>query len=263
MNCKSTWSGYILTLATACASAQFVEVNAVIDVTSWRYHEETGLPLKSARSYPVRCVTGTELWLIESQPRTNVTESVWFLKGKLLRLTTYADPVVEGTALRTFRRYRPTASITPAPSGYPGAELTVNVPWFAFCSGPFLKTSSRGVPVPTSAPNQAAFGFTNQTTFFEDSFRLPRRAAFYATPRQLKCLYEVQQSTNVLRWNFPTAFTFTHNEQDGFGKWNRELAITGRVTSISPAPNFAVPVELLELLDQPPVRRRTGSFPVE
>ena len=260
---KAAFAVCTVLLSLPASAAQFVEINAIIDVTSWNYHEETGLPLKSTRSYPVRCVAGTNTWLIENQSRTNVVESTWFLKGKLIRLMSYiSEPTSEGTTLRTFRRgYRPTASIIPAPSGYPGADLPVNVPWFAFCSGTFLKQSARGAPVPTSAPDRAAFGFTNETTFFLDSFRLPKRAAFYATPRQLKCLYEVQQSTNVSGWNFPTAFAITHNEPDRFGKWNRELVVTGRVTSIAPVSNFAAPEELLELLDQPQVRRRQGSFP--
>src|SRR5687767_15159214 len=86
MNCKSTLvSCAFLLLGTANLRAQFVEVQAVIDVTSWRYDEETALPLKNSRSFSVRCVVGINTWLIENYSRTNYKESVWFVDGKIIR----------------------------------------------------------------------------------------------------------------------------------------------------------------------------------
>ncbi len=238
------------------AAAQFVEVTARMEITTFQYHEETGLPLKNIRTVSVRCVVGTNNWLIEHQPRTNATDSTWFVNGKLIRQINYSNYsnygqesiAEETTSFRTFRRNSRPASVINGADGYPGGELLVNLPWFAFCSGPFLQRSARGVPVPTSPPDRAAFGFTNETTFFSDSFRLPRRAVFYATTQQIKCDYQVQQSTNVLGWNFPTAFTVVHNEPDSLGKWNRQLSITGRVTSIQPAQPVELPEDLQERL---------------
>jgi hypothetical protein len=253
--------GAVLTALPASA-AQFIEIEATFEVIRWQLHEETGLRLRNTRTYSVHCVAGTNLWLIEHQPRTNVTESTWFVNRKLIRLTTLTrDPAFGDSPYLYGRRGSRSASILPAPDGYPGGELLVNLPWFAFCSGPFLHSNPRGVPVPTSPPDRPAFGFTNETSFFQDDFGLPRRAAFYADPRQLKCLYEVQQSTNLLGWNFPTAFTVTHNASDRFGHWDRELTVNARVTLIRSAPDFAVPNEILtlEMRETQPARRKPGN----
>ncbi len=248
-------------LVLPASAAQFVEVTATIETVNWHYQEETGLPLKNRRTHSIRCVVGKDLWLIENLSRTNITESTWLVNSLLIRQTRYndgSDSTAETTGFRTFRRTaRPVAVIEV--DGYPGSDLLVNLPWFAFCSGPYLQRSTRGVPLPTAAPNRPVFGFTNETIIFPDSFGLPRNASFYVAPRQLKCRYEVQQSTNILGWNFPTAFTVVQNEPDRFGKWNRDLSVDGRVTSIRPVPKLELPEEILDRLESreaPPTRRR-------
>lgn len=252
----------ILCVALAALPAwasQFVEIEASLEITQWRYQEDTGLALRNSQTSSVHCVVSTNVWLIETQSRANAVESTWFLHGKIIRLlTTTRDSFSEEPGYAPNRRGARTASILPAPDGYPGGEMIVNIPWFAFCSGTFLRHSTRGVPLPAAAPNRTAFGFTNETTFFSDDFGLPRRAGFYVN-KQLKCDYAVQQTTNVLGWNFPVSFTVTRNEPDAFGKWNRDLTVTGRITSIRAAPEFTVPkelIDLLELREQAPVRRR-------
>ncbi len=248
-----------LLLSMSAPAAQFVEVAADIEVTNWHYQEETGLPLKNRRTYSIRCVVGKDLWLIENLSRTNITESTWLVNNRLVRQVRYndaPDPIAETTGFRTFRRSPRSAGVIEV-DGYPGSDLLVNLSWFAFCSGPYLQRSTRGVPLPSAAPNRQAFGFTNETSFFPDGFGLPRSATFYVESRQLKCRYEAQQSTNILGWNFPTAFTVLQNEPDRFGKWNRDLSVNGRVTSIRPAPKLDLPEEILERLEslEPPVRR--------
>jgi hypothetical protein len=236
-----------LLLSLSVPAAQFVEVAAEIEITSWRYQEETGLPLKKSRTYPMRCVVGTNMWLIENHSRTNVTESVWFVDGKIIRQTTYnQESTAEDPVYRTFRRGPRTAGIVAAPDGYPSGDLFLNLPWFAFCSGPYLARPGRSVPLPTPGQDRAAFGFAGETTCFSDSLGLPKRAAFYTTKRQLKCEYLVQQSTNVVGWNFPTAFTVVQNEPDALDRWHKQLAISARVTSIRPVANLELSEELRE-----------------
>ena len=232
-------------------TAQFVEVAAEFEITSWRYQEETGLPLKKSRTYPVRCVVGTNMWLIENHSRTNVTESVWFVDGKIVRQTTYnLESTGDEPVYRTFRRGPRTAGIVAAPDGYPSGDLFLNLPWFAFCSGPYLARPGRSVPLPTPGQDRAAFGFAGETTCFTDSLGLPKRAAFYTTKRQLKCEYLVQQSTNVLGWNFPTAFTVVQNEPDALDRWTKQLTVSSRVTSIRPAQSVELSEEMRERIEE-------------
>jgi hypothetical protein len=248
MNGRST-----LTLCTALLLAvpawadQFVEVAADIEITSWRYQEETGLPLKKSRTYSVRCVVGTNTWLIENHSRTNFKESVWFMDGKVVRLLTLTDdPAPDEPGFGMRRRGSRSANVVASVDGYPSGDMFLNLPWFAFCSGSYLKRPERALPLP--AADRAAFGFTDETTVFADSLGLPRRVAFRTTQRQLKCEYQVQKSTNVLGWNFPTTFTVVQNEPNSFGQWNRQLTVSGRVTAIRPAPKPEMPLELQERL---------------
>ena len=242
-------------------TAQFVEVAAEFEITSWRYQEETGLPMKRNQAYAVRCVVGTNMWLIENRSRTNATESVWFMDGKIIRQTTYAEdptPAAEDPVYRGYRRL-PRASILMTADGYPGGDLFLNLPWFAFCSGPYLSRPGGSVPLPTPGQDRAAFGFKGEATVFEDSLGLPKRATFHTAQGQLKCDYQVQKSTNILGWNFPIAFTVGQNEPDSLGKWNRQLSISGRVTSIRPAKPIELPEAIQERLqyeEQFPTRRR-------
>lgn len=249
-------------LAGSARAAQFVEITARIDVTQWRYQEETGLPLRNTRSYSIRCVTGKDHWLIENLSRSNIIDSTWMLQGLLVRQISYnygQDSTTDEPGLRSYRRNARPASMLATLDGYPGSELMVNVPWFAFCSGTFLQQTKRGVPLPTAAPDQTVFGFTNEISRFPDNFGLPRSAAFYLPPRQLKARYDVSQSTNVLGWNIPLAFTAEQHEPDRFGKWKRDLTVNGHVTSIRSVSKLEVPEDILERIENPtpsPMRRR-------
>jgi hypothetical protein len=248
-----------LLLSLPTSAAQFVEVNADLEITTWRYQEETGLPLKNSRGYSMRCVVGTNTWLIENHSQTNFKESVWFVDGRIVRQTVNQDSAADELGIRTMRRSPRSASVLSAPDGYPGGELLLNLPWFAFCSGPYLKLPGHSVPLPTPTQDRVAFGFRAEVTAFADSLGLPRRVAFYTGQRQLKCDYQVQLSTNVLGWNFPTAFTVVQNEPNDIGQWNRQLSVSGRVISIQPAKKPELPVDIqqrLELMDQFPTRRK-------
>jgi hypothetical protein len=244
------------------SAAQFVELSARIETIEWRYQEETGLPLKNIRTHTLRCVVGQDQWLMENLSRSNVTESTWFLQGMIVRQLSYNatdDSSGESTGYRGYRRTARNVGMMASPEGYPGGDVLANATWFAFCSGPFLQRTTRGVPLPTAGVNETVFGFTNETRVFTDALGLPRSASFFVPPHELKCRYEVPQSTNVLGWNFPLAFTAEQRVPDRFGKWNRDLTINGRVTAIRAVSKLEVPEEILERMQNPepsPARRR-------
>jgi hypothetical protein len=246
----------------SASAAQFVEISALVETIDWRYQEETGLPLKNIRTHTLRCVVGKDQWLMENLSRSNVTESTWFLNGMIVRQVSYHstdDSSSDGTGYRSSRRTARNVGMMPSPEGYPGGDALANATWFAFCSGSFLQKTTRGVPLPTAGVNETVFGFTNEMRAFTDELGLPRTASFYAPPRELKCRYEVAQSTNVLGWNFPLVFAAEQREPDRFGKWNRNLTINGRVTTIRSVPKLEVPEEILERLQSPDtttIRRR-------
>jgi len=250
----------VLLLSCEAWAAQFVEVVADIDVTSWRYHEETGLPLRNSRTFSVRCVVGTNTWLIERHSTNTAQESVWFVEGKIIRITTPTqDSAPDDSEFRTMRRGMRYLSVLAAADGYPAGDLFLNLPWFAFCSGPYLRRPGQAVPLPAPPQDRAAFGFRSEVTAFEDSLGLPRRVQFFNGQKQLKCDYQVQQSTNVLGWNFPLSFTVTQNEPNSLGVWNKQLAVTARVKSVQPAPEPVLSEEVrqrVEIWERYPTRRK-------
>src|SRR5204862_8017118 len=191
-----------------------------IEITNWHYQEETGLPLKQRRTYSVRCVVGTNTWLIENHSRTNYTDSLWFVNAKLIRqITPSQESTPDETGFLSGRRGMRSANVTASDDGYPAGDMLVNIPWFAFCSGPYLKRPGRGLPVLATAKDQAAFGFKDTTAVFGDGLGLPQRVDLFTSKGMLKSEYRVQQSTNLLGWNFPTAFTLAQNEPDQFDRW--------------------------------------------
>jgi hypothetical protein len=137
--------------------------------------------------------------------------------------------------------------------------MFLSLPWFAFCSGPYFKSSGRSVPLPAPAADRVAFGFSDETALFSDSLSLPQRVDLFTSKREVKAEYRVQQSTNILGWSFPTAFTVVQNEPDRLDVWRRQLTASGRVTRIRPASRPELPEEIqmrLEMLEQFPSRRR-------
>ncbi len=237
-------------LSWPALAASLVEVTAEFEITQWRYQEETGLPLKSQRQFAVRCVAGTNTWHIENQVRSNVTERLWFMDGKLARQVSVKleDPDDE-PAFGTTRRSARSVGMMASVDGYPGGEPGVTLTWFAFCSGPYLRRPGRAVPLPVLGQDRAAFGFADETTTFADDLGLPRRATLRTGQRQIKCDYQVTQSTNVNGWSFPTAFTVTQNEPDSLGRWRKSVSVTGRVTGIRPAAALVMPLEVQERFD--------------
>src|SRR5687767_10612625 len=147
----------LLLVACGARAAQFVEVIANIEVTSWHYQEETGLPLKNSRTFSVRCVVGTNTWLIERNSTTGAQESVWFVDGKIIRLTTpNQDADSDDTEFPVTRRTR-YLNIIAVDDGYPAGDMFLTLPWFAFCSGPYLKRAKESVPLPAPQQSRPAF----------------------------------------------------------------------------------------------------------
>jgi hypothetical protein len=70
--------------------------------------------------------------------------------------------------------------------GHPLDDISVNIPWLAFCSGSYLKREGRIVPMPSAILRHAldGFGYSDKTTTFDDEFGLPRTIEL-STSKQL------------------------------------------------------------------------------
>lgn len=74
------------------------------------------------------------------------------------------------------------------PGLHPADHYLVNLAWMAWCSGPFLKIPGRTIPtaVHPTRVDLAAYGFSDQTETFADSFGLPKRLEQFASHERLK-----------------------------------------------------------------------------
>jgi hypothetical protein len=241
------------------AGAQpYVEILAEIELTAYSGYGTKGAENAEPRTISLTCVTGTTEWRIEND-YIRGGDSAWHFDGTNVyhRLRSVGSP--QGTI-----------NIWPSRDGHPLGSVAQNIPWLAFCSGPYLKREGRIVPLPCDdlRHTRDRYGYRDKTTTFADDLGLPRtvdlftsKALFLASESEfdkessfgdrntegikrraaelaegvLTFHYEVTESTNFLGQSFPTQFEFFQQgrmyEPNGDWYWRG----VGRVKSVRPA----------------------------
>jgi hypothetical protein len=235
------------------ARGQFVEISAEIDFSSYRSDRTNDEATANRRTISVLCVTSTNTWIIEHDWIVNAA-SKWLFDGtNVYRSTQITKRLpqeqednlrrVGGFATAPFESARSniTVNIWPSPDGNPLGDEGVNIPWLAFCSGPYLKREGRLIPLLSDnlrhTPDR--YAYTDRTETFADAFGLPRsidlflsrslyltsaegfykgwgtrylpyvKAAVTNLPEAaLMFHYSVTATTNFLSWTFPLRFEF-------------------------------------------------------
>ena len=259
------WSAvhYLLVLLPLhCGAAQFVELTAEIDFNDWdspflidranRNLEKNSLNLPSIfhANYAVRCVVGTNTWLIERDAR-NGKQSYWFTGTNFI-----AHSVNSQTSDRTTRIYDSTDGNPGRPVRVPDL-MTFDVPgricWLAVCSGSFLKRAGRQIFPPSDFWKEstlASSGWSDKTTVFKDGLGLPRSLDLVATNNQPIFQYQIRRSTNVLGWNFPLEFYCVQYLPTGTKLWKLHSTAKGRLTSIKEGTQPDIPAETAKASDK-------------
>lgn len=251
ISCGFAVFGWLL-LTQSCV-AQFVELTARIETVSWYFKDAEGKPIEKHYAYSVRCIVSTNQWYVETDWVRNATETWWFVGNKLAKRTVITKELPEedgqggifGRPSKVGERF---LNVFDTTDGHPDGGVGIKVPWLAFCSGMYLKRPGREMPLPSSTSDREAFGYRDVTTVFADSFGLPSKVHLYSTNRFMKCEYQVQQSTNVLGWNFPTKFVMRHHRPTATGQSECHAETTGTLTTIGPAAKPQIPEELMKLL---------------
>ena len=103
------------------------------------------------------------------------------------------------------------------------------VPWLAFCSGPFLHSDGRRVPLPIGVNPRASYSrnYSDTTSVFPDALGLPKRMELRTPDNHLLCEYTVQETTNVLGWSFPMRFKIVQVQNPTGAEFGR-IACTPR-----------------------------------
>jgi hypothetical protein len=238
-------------------------------------------------SWNARCVVGLDVWLIESDfipgrrtiyhydgtnvYRVRVSREDPAAAAALEKLR--ANPRVE-TLKRLMEQQDDSGSsgpivLTITPGGHPLDDGGANTPWLAFCSGSYLRLPERLLPRSGGhgRDSPGAFGYTDQTSTFEDELGLPARVELFASTALLKAeptrdtlnrftaqrarlrhqptvlmpegfltaRYEVIAHTNFGGWTIPTHFAYEQFLPGPDGEPWRTVALNGIVTSLRPA----------------------------
>jgi hypothetical protein len=169
-------------------AAQFVEISAQIELTSYRSGQTNAEAGAKPRTISVTCIIGTNEWRIENDWSQNAVVK-WFFDGtnvfETLQITKPPPLEVQETLKRSSgpvmapfdtARSNLTINIWPATDGHPLGDEGVNLPWLAFCSGKYLAREGRLIPLPCEILRHTPdrYAYSDKTETFQDSLGLPR-----------------------------------------------------------------------------------------
>lgn len=240
-------------------------------------------------SYTARCVFGPSKWLIETHFSPSATHTYHF-DGTNIYHTTELKPNRSRSLEKKLGKAYPFLSqaevtnssdwvfLTITPGEHPLSDFGANLPWLAFCSGHYLRSENRLIPLAGAKIRHvaASFGFKDNTTSFPDALGLPRKLELLASvgllkksplhqslirggrtenelqialnpvvsfpERFLAARYEVLSHTNLNGQSIPTEFSYAQFLPGSKGVPLLTLAVLGKVSSIHPAetPTFAL-----------------------
>jgi len=270
-------------LCTGSADAErYVRIAAEVQITETTSKRARNTAGRTSAGADIRtnqwavhfvCTVGTNEWQLDGDFSRNARRK-WFYDGTNLSESAHilSPPRNLGTngngdsAVRfdmEIAKSNLTVHIHDTEGGYPPSDVGVNIPWLAFCSGTYLKTANRVIPLPVAIIGHApdVFAYTDRTETFEDELGLPRRIELFHSelryessarlfwknmPLQSRMLrsgfrdgvrkfhYETTQSTNFMGWNIPLKFEFAEDTPEAFSDAHlRNLRGSGIVTAIA------------------------------
>jgi hypothetical protein len=235
----------ILVGGTLIHAAEYVEIKVELNST-WRSKHQTNNVARTAT-----CIVGTNDWYIAGNFLKNAHVEYWLVGSNVMELR----KITSGMYLEQFKDFvsekilrQPPRSLAlesypspgekivvvhPSPLGQPAGHGMENAAWLAFCSGDYLKKKGRQIPMPVG-PSSFAFGYSDRTIVFNDTFGLPRSVQLFATNGVQVCEYEVLQATNFFGRTFPIKFQLVQYGQpySGMALMDSRLDLVGSVTAI-------------------------------
>jgi hypothetical protein len=248
------------------AAAQFVELTADIQTVHWYPGWTDHAARVVTEDHKVRCVVGTNSWLIEREPAGLTRDAWWFTGSNVVSYCVVVGYPSERTEL--FERNHPNIVIgrgynqtlscqgeifpsQPIVAGSLEGPTALNAAWLAYCSGPFFRTVHRHIPLPSVGEESLIDQSSHTTVLFKDTLGLPMVVNLYTATNQPILQYGAAGSTNVLGWIFPLEFHITqyrHDYQTGTSEIH--LTATGRLTDIRPGLEPSVPTEMQKLVEE-------------
>jgi hypothetical protein len=257
-----------LLLALRAGAAQFVELTAEVQGDDWDYNllvdrlnEKDRGPVTGLfqPSRTIRCVVGTNMWMIEDTNRDYV-EQRWFTGTKYVVNSFWIDA-------RGQKKSGPDAPVSihihdsvdgnpGRPGGVPDlmiGDIGAKFCWMAFCSAPTLKHEGRTIYPTSDLWKESSIYFTgwkDKTTTFPDELGLPQSIDLVTTNRQQVFEYQAHLTTNFMGWSFPKEFYCVQYTGSSSNGWRVHLTMKGRITSIHEGTEPKVPDEVLKAARQ-------------
>lgn len=259
---------FFLLLSIQRGAAQFVELMAEIQIDDWDYTffqaEHRRQPPETQKSifnkaYSVRCVVGTNTWMIEGEFITNGKKTYWFTGSNIVAHTVITKQLPDPPKLANFpvmNSPQVGAKFTDtyeSADGNPGRPVRVsdlmmlreNIVWLAFCSGSALKQDGRKINPPSSSWKEIGrVATSDKTKVFEDALGLPMSVKLLTKEQDMAFQYEVHQTTNVSGWSFPLEFYCVQYESVRTNQGNLRLTAKGRLTSIKERTDLGISTEI-------------------
>lgn len=243
-----------LSFIASAFAAEHLEIRIRLN-TTWKSQTQT-----NEHETLAICVLGTNDWYISGQFLQNANVEYWLigtnvLERKVITSSMYMEQAKDfisekigtkrpPTVIRRYPTKGESSTRTSSwlePFGY-GVERAV---WLAFCSGSFLRTPDRQIPLPIGHFTGAQ-GYIDKTVLLENQSSLspPKSVDLFSTEGSLVCRYDVLASTNVLGRALPLEFRLIQYASPGHrfvGTNTSHSILLGKVVSIKPCGKPAVP----------------------
>jgi len=260
----------------SAGAAQFVELSVEMEINDWAYWfwaDRDNLPwsgnpessIFGKPGGPIRCVVGTNTWMIEGPFASNARVTYWFTGTNIIERHQITSELPKekvvaaipgAPAGKSPQVGSVDSTITPSTDGNPGRPVrVVDVMmspaeifcWLALCSSPVVRGKDPWIPLPSAFWKQyfpTGTKFTNNIARFEDDLGLPIGITVGTDKGELALQYQAHHSTNVLGWNFPMEFYLVQYKRRGTNSWEMQLTAKGRVTAIGKAAEPQIPEDV-------------------
>lgn len=258
---KRTMMAAVAAVMAACAGVAqtYVEISAEIELVSYSSRGTNGAANAKPKTISLTCVAGTNDWWMENDFVQGGDPRQWYFDGTNVCST-----------LRAVGNPQVTIDVWSSQDGHPMGFVSENIPWLAFCSGPYLKRAGRIIPLPADTLRHTPdrYAYTDKTTVFADDLGLPQTVDLLTSKSLLEASendfhkegfmgdryaawtkknaaelqegilmfhYAVIESTNFLGRNYPTKFEFFQNPRKYVQNGEWFCRGVGRVKSLRSA----------------------------
>jgi len=258
-------------LSQTSETPQFIKVD--LSMQGITYGHKDGSSVTNARQWTASVIIGSNTWRMESEFAANASD-FRYCDGTNVYYATDIHSLPEGpTAFKVANSLGPNRNVVVIPGTHPMGDFNANLVWLAYCSGDYLRSTNRLLPLPGSEVRHdlSAFAVKDSTVLSEAAPYLPKRVEFLldksnvlkaqnslfvfrsvnrpmpplpGTNGMLWGVYQAEGFTNFAGHSIPMAFSYTqYNRPMGVEGSEMRYLMSGKITAIT---GTTAPKPLLE-----------------